>query len=334
MSAHFLNRDLFSVDLKAEHGRVVDLVFSEAEGPLVRLTMIPQAMNVEAFAGDKQISLLKPKTLAPHVHKPSENVRQPDPLFAEWLQSQQPGPGRKVPIEAVLDKKRRAIQKVREELQQKSLSTYRDLGELLVATQSMDVPESMRSLLDPHLNLADNIQKAFQAAKALDAKRLRTQQRLEQLELELQHLIANPASESGAARKPASPRRSSKKNESYQGRTLPLTEDVEFIVGRSAKDNLTLLRRSRAWDLWLHLKDLPGAHGILFRPKNKKIDDATLKKAAIFLIHNSGVKAKSLVGQRVDILVAECRYVRPIKGDRLGQVNYHSARTFGVFIES
>jgi predicted ribosome quality control (RQC) complex YloA/Tae2 family protein len=337
LNAHLLHRDLERVELDEEKGRVVELNFSEdSKAQSLRLTLIPQLLNVEACAYDKQIFLVKPKTLSSiHRQNTQDFLRSPEQIQKEWLASIPVAKEKSHPRDSAVAKKEKAIQKVREELDKKSSNSYRALGQILVASQSLDGPEEVRKLVDPKLSLAENIQMAFSHAKSLDLKRIRTHERLQQLEAELQKLINSKAnvahSPTGLA--PHKIRSTLKtKTPPYQGRTLKLSDDLEFIVGRSAKDNLALLRRSRAWDLWIHLKDQPGSHGILFRPKNKKISDDLLRKASAFLIHNSGTKAKSLIGQRVDLLVAECRFVRPIKGDYLGQVNYHSARTFSVLI--
>ncbi|NJM10348.1 MAG: hypothetical protein HC883_05700, partial [Bdellovibrionaceae bacterium] len=41
-----------------------------------------------------------------------------------------------------------------------------------------------------------------------------------------------------------------------------------------------------------------------------------------------GSKYKQHAGEKIQILIAECRHVRPIKGDRLGRVTYHNERVF------
>ena len=45
-----------------------------------------------------------------------------------------------------------------------------------------------------------------------------------------------------------------------------------------------------------------------------------------------GLRAEDLRGQMFDILVAECRHVRPIKGDKVGRVNYTNERVLRVSI--
>jgi hypothetical protein len=34
-----------------------------------------------------------------------------------------------------------------------------------------------------------------------------------------------------------------------------------------------------------------------------------------------------MLGQRIAVVIVECRFVKPIKGDKLGRVIYHGERT-------
>jgi predicted ribosome quality control (RQC) complex YloA/Tae2 family protein len=79
------------------------------------------------------------------------------------------------------------------------------------------------------------------------------------------------------------------------------------------------------------VKDQASAHAILFRPKGAKIPDETLRKASQWLIKMSlGSKYKNHLGEKFEILSTECRFVSPIKGDRLGRVTYRNEKVFVV----
>jgi predicted ribosome quality control (RQC) complex YloA/Tae2 family protein len=92
-------------------------------------------------------------------------------------------------------------------------------------------------------------------------------------------------------------------------------------MGRSAKDNLALLRSAQAWDLWLHLKDYPSAHVIIRRPRGQEISQEEIARTARWLAQEATASKRELrAGDTFEIQFAECRYVRPIKGDRLGRV--------------
>ncbi|MFN9065949.1 MAG: DUF814 domain-containing protein, partial [Bdellovibrionales bacterium] len=102
--------------------------------------------------------------------------------------------------------------------------------------------------------------------------------------------------------------------------------------GKSAQDNLALLRAAKAWDLWLHLRDYPGSHLILSLDKGQSVPQEVLNEAALWLAESSVKSKVKLSGMRFDVLVVECRFVRPIKGDKLGRVNYQNERVFTVIM--
>jgi predicted ribosome quality control (RQC) complex YloA/Tae2 family protein len=112
-----------------------------------------------------------------------------------------------------------------------------------------------------------------------------------------------------------------------KARRLQIEEGIEALIGKSAKDNLSILRHAQPWDLWLHLKDYPGAHAIIVRPRNKEISTSAIQKVAEWLIKESLPK-EQIRGGKYDVVVVESRFVRPIKGDQLGRVTYHSPRTY------
>ena len=106
-----------------------------------------------------------------------------------------------------------------------------------------------------------------------------------------------------------------------------LNPKVEVFVGKNAQENLNILRFAQSWDYWMHIKDYPGAHGIVRRPRNYEITDEELKTVARFIASKSRKSAHFLgPNDMFEVLIAECRYVRPIKGDKLGRVNYSNER--------
>ena len=98
-----------------------------------------------------------------------------------------------------------------------------------------------------------------------------------------------------------------------RGKTVVLPEGRVF-VGKSGAENLKLLRRAKAWFLWIHIKDYPGAYGIIERNKNKKVSAESMKIAALAVVRQSLPKGQK---GKFDVIYAECRYVRPSRGPNL-----------------
>jgi len=177
-------------------------------------------------------------------------------------------------------------------------------------------------------NRTELMQHAFEKAKQLDRKKAGTLERLEILKNEIAKLEAqvNPPQ---SFLKKKSEVREQLKEAGAEGRTKRIGEFVASR-GKNAKDNLALLRTARGWDLWIHLRDYPSSHVILAVQKNQKVPDSIIQQAAIWLAQETSKSKNWPSGTRLDALVAECRFVRPIKGDKLGRVHYQNERVFTV----
>ena len=188
--------------------------------------------------------------------------------------------------------------------------------------------------MDTDKNLAWNIENCFKKAKEIESKLIRTQRRLQELQCQLDVLdqLGVEAWERKQKEQPGLPvkfkPKSGDKGSAPQLRSLELSGDCKAYFGKSGRDNLKLLRKSRAWDLWVHIKDHPGSHAIVFRPKAHLVTDEELQRVASRLVELSfGPRAHGLKGDGFEFLVSECRYVHPIKGDQLGRVTYSQAQT-------
>jgi hypothetical protein len=120
------------------------------------------------------------------------------------------------------------------------------------------------------------------------------------------------------------------KFKSLKLRKLQLVSSVAYL-GKSARDNLGLIRAARAWDLWVHLKDMPGAHAVIFRAKNQVITESELRQVAGWIWSESqsgSLKKTNLNLIDFDFLVAEIRFVKPIKGDRVGRVRVQKFKIY------
>lgn len=172
-------------------------------------------------------------------------------------------------------------------------------------------------------------------AKKTEQKLQTVLQRKSELELELSKLEAQSDEEFAESLSGTKKPFQLKTKQPVKTRKLELPSGATVFVGKSAKDNLQLLRKARAWDFWLHIQDIPSAHAILFRNKGQKIPESELIKAAQFLVETSKAShADSLLDVKAEVLLAEKRYVQPIKGDKHGRVTHRNAKTLVVSAKS
>lgn len=331
----------------------------------IEVRLFPHGQNVIARDGSRSVAESKPKDLPTpgvaqankdHVSETSteEKSRSWTEIESQWHAAQEPTRAKnqtspsgeqtalknvitpaerlKREWEKAISKKEKAIERMKEELAKKTSGTYAEVGEWLktvaVIKGSMEeISERWKSYIDPEKSISWNIENCFHRAKENLRKADGTKARIAEVEAELQKL------------KEKGPAAVAKQNEAQKqapnflaradakGRRHKVADDLEAYIGKSASDNLALLRRAQPFDYWLHLRDLPGSHAILRRTRGRLVTDAELTEAGRWVVEQSlGKRARDLSGERYDLLVVECRFVRPIKGDKLGRVNYTNDR--------
>lgn len=289
-------------------------------------------------------------------------IRDINKVKQEWLLSFSQNTSKKQPsmnhFEAALKslrkdhkKKQNALLKIQESLDEKKEEKWFSLGKTIQEIQSLDVEHEYSHLLDPNKPLNWNIQKCFDKYKVQKNKLSGTKDRLNLLKKEFlllddQIKILEKNKEDGfeksnwlklqknlSLQTHQTPQtQKSNPNLLFQaqakGRKLSLPDQKEVVMGKSARDNLAILRKAKAWYLWVHVKDKPSAHAIISCKKKEKIPDEQIIMACRWLLKESEKKAQA--GDKWDFLVTECRYVNPIKGDKLGRVQYKNERVFTV----
>lgn len=330
--AHFVNRILNSVTVASEFGRVLRLDFG---GRTLEIRLFPHGTNLLFKTEDKGISLHKADPLEPvsaEASVPQKTapqkiaIRSLEQLTEAWQGRRSPRPSSGFDPERALQKKSQALQELQRQLEDPQWIRWQELGQWIQNHQSLDVPveqaDLLRSLLaeQPRPQISELISQIFTKAKSLKQKLEGTQARMEVLKSEVEALQRGEFPKPPVAKKPTLA--------NARLRTVQIG-DFELRIGRTAQDNLEILRKSQAWDYWLHLKDYPGCHGILSRRRNQDVPAETLREAGCWIAFESK-KAKLIEGDKFDLLVAETRYVRPIKGDKIGRVNYSSERVLTV----
>lgn len=349
LRAHAKNLRLVDITMDLHWGRVVQFWYSGSEGREchIEFRSIPHGVNIIIKAQGKSISLFPVKDLVPSQFSldGTEAPFDENVYLDEWMNAFLGKATPQSPVSLIeeqekkrkkeIHKKEMLIEKLTQDLSSFN-KPWLQVGEYLKSQQTLEVPDDWSTLIDVNLSLSSNMQICFAQYKKQEERREQVVGRLHQLQLEIQGLqqsfekegvepslnlnYLSPPSVRSLAGELLSKAKA-------RGRKLKLADEIEAVFGKSAKDNLAILRKAQAWDLWLHLKDLPGAHLIIRRPKHKSVDQTYLLEAARWLLNETLGKKKVIEGDRYEILVAECRYVKPIKGDRLGRVSYQNEKS-------
>ncbi len=332
LKTHFMGRSLSRIQRLTELGRVVTLEFTADDPCQLHFSLVTGRVNIEVQYGDKKVSAFKPKPLAakPNTADWSANERslRDSEFFEQAWREQNSSSSASAPVDQqkALKKKRQGLKKMQAKLSELDDDRWRRCGEWLKTQQSLeDPPSEFVDLLDSQQSLSWNVENCFQHSKKNTLKRAGTEQRVSDLKKEIEDLESSP--KRSVPKKPQAANLLAQAD--LKGKTHQLAEGKVY-VGKSGADNLKLLRKAKPWYLWLHIKDYPGAYGILERNKSAKVSNKSLQEAGRAVVRQSLPQSASGL---FEVLYTECRYVRPIKGAKSGQVTYSHEKVITVRIE-
>jgi predicted ribosome quality control (RQC) complex YloA/Tae2 family protein len=123
--------------------------------------------------------------------------------------------------------------------------------------------------------------------------------------------------------------RSKVKRSGGSAKTAPLRvvhDGYVLWIGRNSRQNEQVtFRNARADDLWLHARDVPGAH-VVIRNDGRRIPESLIESAAAIAAYYSSRQLEI----RVPVDVTRCKYVKAIKGAGPGMVTYRNENTLVV----
>ena len=251
-----------------------------------------------------------------------------------------------------IDKLEDVVRKIKEEMEKiRDFEIYRKKGELLmmnaynlkasggkVIVRDWESGEDIEVEIDENIDILKNAQKYFDRYKKLKRKYEGMEKRLYEIEEELRYLyqlwqtildaddedildeIKEEMEEAGILkakkRKKEKISRSLPRKVTYNGYTI--------LIGRNNRQNDELVRNSSPNDIWLHTREIPGAHVII--KAQGEVSRDVLEFAASLAAGYSRAKDSSNVP--VDYTLV--RYVKKPKGFKPGMVIYRNQKTLVV----
>jgi hypothetical protein len=337
MKAHFIGERLMSVEAPPESGRVLYLRFSEKK--VLEIRLFPRGQNFLVHSDNATIAFSKPQPLKnvnevnnslPDNFQSNNFLNQRSQEWLEFIQLKKSPKGKNPTsgenenaIQNFTSKIQKAIEKIKEDIAKKQNENWQGAGEWIKANQSLSVPDEFLIYIDLKKSIAENMSACFQKSKEFKSKIGKAQSRIKELETQLKNPITKTPPQDGKNKN------SQLFDAKAKGRTIELSNELTLYMGKSAEDNIRLLRQAKPWFYWLHLRDEPSTHGIIQRNKNQAVSESILHLAARHLIAKTfGEKEREHYGEKFTVILAECRFVRPIKGDKVGHVQYSNERTF------
>ncbi|WP_181227432.1 NFACT family protein [Helicobacter pylori] len=117
------------------------------------------------------------------------------------------------------------------------------------------------------------------------------------------------------------PFKNSKTKRPMSGYEVLYYKDFKIGLGKNQKENIKLLQDARANDLWMHVRDIPGSHLIVFCQKNTPKDEVIMELAKML------VKMQKDAFNSYEIDYTQRKFVKIIKG---ANVIYSKYRTISL----
>lgn len=302
--SHFKGKKLIRIERCVEYGRL--LRFHFGENRFIELRLFPGGVNFGLVAEGKKVFVKKPLPLVEVSDDYTPDmVRSPAVIFEEALDFLKPSEKEMKAVPDSLEKKEKARTKILEGLDFLKKDKYKILAELL--EKNLPLTEELKEVYKDKLSLRENIEWAYEQQKQKKLKIERLEERLKELDAFFKK--QNSVNGGGA----------SKSVDLKATRHLQVSETLRAFCGKTAQENLDLLRKAKSWHIWMHLKDYPSGHLILASPKNYVATEEELKKCALFLFKVAAPK-KLHVAEEVsfEIIFTQTKFVKPIKGAKSG----------------
>ncbi|PKL09611.1 MAG: hypothetical protein CVV51_02830 [Spirochaetae bacterium HGW-Spirochaetae-7] len=193
-------------------------------------------------------------------------------------------------------------------------------GQRTIAAPDLYAPDQVHAIaLDPALSPGANLDRLYCLARRQERTREVLERRLAASE---QERVQGPAL---APLTPVAPGRGAAPAAPF--RRFRSSEGWLILVGRNRAENDRLVRESRPWDVWLHVRDAGGAHVVLHKPgRESRVPERTLTEAAGLAARYSSRCEEAAV----DVQVTEVSRLRKPKGASPGQVLVADDRTVRV----
>jgi hypothetical protein len=186
--------------------------------------------------------------------------------------------------------------------------------------------------VDPALGLPANADRLFDKARRIERARGRVEERIAATRSALQGARAREAAARAArgragldALGAAAPAGGPPAGPASASRHYLTSRGLSILVGRGARENQRLtFAVARPEDLWLHARDVPGAHVIVRDPEGRASAE-DVREAAELAAFFSGASRQA----QVDVHVTRRKHVRPARG-RPGRVTVGHSDTLRV----
>jgi predicted ribosome quality control (RQC) complex YloA/Tae2 family protein len=319
LKAHFVNRRLHALEIAQKPNRTVRMIFDPEGTVVLTFKCFPHGHEIKLEAGEKEV-------IFPRRDQDPENVAFVEPeKVISWefndliaQDHSKPAAGGQKLVEPyhlkLMKKLERAIQAIDEGFGKGRVQNEQKIR--LLEHEADELKESSG-------NIGGRLDSIYEEIKKLRRKSEQTLQRRKDLEGQLEKLRGLSPQEAQATTPPLGGQGSGSKQRKkiFSGTRVILDSQWELWVGRNAWQNEDLLKLCNPHDLWIHLRDYPGAHGAIRGPKKAEPPPKHLDFACQIVALLSQSKKKPFrEGEFLDFIVTQRKFVKKPKGAAPGLV--------------
>ncbi len=341
LDMHFSGSILVGAQPESEGERslVLSLKSVDKGEQKIIVNLFPKGVNLILKSENKQVSKFKVKDFPPVEELPAGlNARAINELVIEYNSKAASKVKNSLSPQQLHEKEVRkiekAIKKITEDLERKNIKIIelKKLGEFIKANHSLSAPEELQKYIDTNKSVFENMSLAFDKSKKEKSKLEGSSNRLIVLteQLQLLNQVADFSQWAKSKGKQTTSELKLKKDQKLKFKTINLENNHKVLLGSSAKNNSELIKASKPWYIWMHLRDYPSSHAVVISKKNDEVQRMVLIKAGQELIkHNFKSKKIKYEGLKFDLIYCQIRHLRQIKSSP-GKVTYTNDKNLTI----
>jgi predicted ribosome quality control (RQC) complex YloA/Tae2 family protein len=326
LNAHFISSFLEKLEIAEKPNRTLKLTFkrNEAERLILSFKCFPHGHELKLKAYGKEVLAPWRPTVKRSL---DETVTYVEPAAVEgWVKNELlselifkdaknigAGSEKKAaePYFVKLQKKlERAIQNIDATFDEQKIKD----SERMIALEALAIEMQQQPNVD-----GDVLDKIYEEVRKLRKKSEVTVARREDLTKQLEFL----KSPDGQAKFQKSKREAVDKplEKTFSGTQVRLDARFELWVGRTAWQNDDLVRLASPHELWIHLRDYPGAHGLIRGPKKAEVPQSLVEfSCRVVGVLSQSKKNPFQEGQYLDFIVTPRKFIKKPKNAAPGLV--------------
>jgi hypothetical protein len=330
LNAHFINSYFEKIEIAEKPNRTVRLHFGRGGDEKLSLTFkcFPHGQELKLEASEKLV-------VSPW-REFSKRTREEDVTFVEpekadgWQENESlfgilennnfkkaSASGEK-PLETYHSKMEKklelAIKKIDESLSSQKMQDVNKISELESEALQLQQRESVDG---------EKLNELYDEVRRLRKKSEVTIKRRDELVTQLEFLKSDAGKVNYAEAENPKIEKIKKQNEAkFSGTVVRIDSRFELWVGRTDWQNDDLIKLVSPHELWIHLRDYAGAHGVIRGPKKLEVPQAVLEfSCRVVAILSQSKKNPFSENQALDFIITPRKFIKKLKGAGAGKVS-------------